>query len=169
MRCIVLCSLFVLAPLAGCEEEPAIDLSRRDTAPPEVILPRRSDPEMEQAITRARSELPAFIETLQKPGELQVNFSIKAKFTEGDEDEMLWITPTGYDNNTFHGTVETEPLYLKNIQAGQSVEVPAENVADWMYVEEGRLIGGYTIRVTRSRLSGQELEDFDRAWGFRFD
>src|SRR5690606_10153272 len=116
-----------------------------------------------------RTELPTFIAAFQNPGELQVNFSIKAQFAEGDEDEQLWITPTEYADKVFRGKVDTAPLHLDDIQAGQTVDVPVEKVTDWMYIEEGKLIGGYTIRVTRSRLSGQEREDFDQAWGFRFE
>jgi uncharacterized protein YegJ (DUF2314 family) len=47
--------------------------------------------------------------------------------------------------------------------------VVAERISDWMYVHEGRLVGGYTIRVMRDRLSPAERLRFDQGLPFKIE
>jgi uncharacterized protein YegJ (DUF2314 family) len=43
----------------------------------------------------------------------------------------------------------------------QRVGFQMSQVTEWMYVENGYLVGGYTTRLIRSRLSGHERESMD--------
>jgi uncharacterized protein YegJ (DUF2314 family) len=69
-------------------------------------------------------------------------------------------------NNAFAGVVANEPVDLKRIRLGERVTVPLESVSDWMAVDRGRLIGGYTIRALRDRMTSDERILFDRDLGF---
>jgi uncharacterized protein YegJ (DUF2314 family) len=50
---------------------------------------------------------------------------------------------------TFSDFIGNEPLSVKNVKIDQQVGIPFEKVSDWMIIEDGRLIGGYTIRAIR--------------------
>jgi uncharacterized protein YegJ (DUF2314 family) len=52
------------------------------------------------------------------------------------------------------------------VEAGEEVRVDPEKISDWMYVDNGVLRGGFTLRVLRSRMSPQEREQFDSEIGF---
>ena len=51
--------------------------------------------------------------------------------------------------HSFQGTVNNEPEKVKTVKMGQKVTVAAK-ISDWMYVENRKLVGGYTMRVLRS-------------------
>ena len=48
---------------------------------------------------------------------------------------------------------------------GRRVGIDREMISDWMIVDGGRLIGGYTIRAIRNQLPEEQLADFDRGLG----
>ena len=43
---------------------------------------------------------------------------------------------------------------------GEVIVIPTEDIVDWMIVEDGKLIGGYTIRLAYERMSPEEKERF---------
>jgi uncharacterized protein YegJ (DUF2314 family) len=48
------------------------------------------------------------------------------------------------------------------------VSVEPARVSDWKYHEDGRIIGAYTLRVARSRMSWAEQARLETALGARF-
>ena len=69
----------------------------------------------------------------------------------------------------FRGIVANEPEMLSKVKVGQSILVPAADVSDWMYVEIGKLVGGYSSRVLRDNLSATERAEFDKSMPYSFD
>jgi uncharacterized protein YegJ (DUF2314 family) len=49
------------------------------------------------------------------------------------------------------------------------VSVRRDEIMDWMYVEDGKLVGGYTIRVQRDSLDMNERAEFDQSVGYRIE
>jgi uncharacterized protein YegJ (DUF2314 family) len=43
---------------------------------------------------------------------------------------------------------------------GEVIVIPTEDIVDWMIVEDGKLIGGYTILLAYERMSPEEKERF---------
>jgi len=46
------------------------------------------------------------------------------------------------------------------LEAGEKIRVDEEDIVDWMIVEDGKLVGGYTIRLAVERMSPEERERF---------
>src|SRR5207249_12253584 len=67
--------------------------------------------------------------------------------------------------DSFTGLVNDQPLNLPNVRLGQSVSVPLDRVSDWLAVDQGHLIGGYTIRLLRSRMDAKERQQYDAQLG----
>jgi uncharacterized protein YegJ (DUF2314 family) len=63
----------------------------------------------------------------------------------------MWLTPVSFDGTTFHGTVNNEPEKVKTVRMGQKVTVAPSEISDWMYVENRKLVGGYTLRHSGTR------------------
>ncbi len=155
---------------SGCSEAspgPG-DVVKRPGNPP-VIGHADDDPELAAATGRARSTLGEFISALSDPRPGQVYFSIKAPFTEGEHTEHMWLDDVRYEQGVFLGKVGNEPAFIRNPALGDEVRVAEGDISDWMIVESGRLLGGYTVRLERDRMSPQERREFDASVPFSFE
>ncbi|MFN8443120.1 MAG: DUF2314 domain-containing protein [Caldilineaceae bacterium] len=78
----------------------------------------------------------------------------------------MWLIDISYQDGKFTGKIGNEPVYRKDLKLGDEVTVPISSITDWMIIEDGKLIGGYTIRVLRNRMSETEREAFDKDLDF---
>jgi uncharacterized protein YegJ (DUF2314 family) len=135
-----------------------------------------TDIKMQEAFTKARNTFKYFWR------ELSWEFNrivpaldlaiVKVKFQQNDlptgtETEFMWIGDVNFDGVTVKGTLINEPHVLTNIKAGDAVEVPLEEICDWMFAT-GKTYGGYTIHAIRETLSEADRKEHDEAWGFDF-
>lgn len=153
--------LGILDLAAGCGS------SRPDNPP--IVSVDENDAAMNGAIQRARQEVGTFIQALQNPRPNQSTFAVKKEFTEGDTSEHMWIVSPTYDGSAFRGRLDNEPGELKNVKLGDAVTISPKEISDWMYVEDDKLVGGYTIRVLRDRLSADEKREHDASLPFKFE
>jgi uncharacterized protein YegJ (DUF2314 family) len=125
------------------------------------------DAEMNAAIQQAQDTLPLFITALQSPKPTQTQFLIKAKFPyDHDGIEHMWISDGSFDGTQFEGVLANEPIDVKEIHLGDHVAIQKEEVSDWMIIDNGRLMGGFTIHVLRRRMTDSERAQFDSESGF---
>src|SRR5690606_31859303 len=116
------------------------------------------DPEMNRSMERARAEIDTFIARLGKPTPVDRNFALKAPVEDGDDVEHFWLNDVRYREGHFEGTIGNDPALVKNVKLGDSWRVARSEISDWMFVENGRLVGGYTIRVLLDRLDAEERQ-----------
>ena len=90
-------------------------------------------------------------------------------FTDGKNTEHMWLSPVNYDGRVFRGTVNNDPEMVKNVRSGQQASVEPSKLSDWMYVENGKLVGGYTLRALRDAMSPKERREFDKSVPFEID
>ncbi len=137
---------------------------------PAVISVEGDDPEMTAAIAQAQATLDQFIADLQAPKQGQTYFSIKARFAvPGGQPvtyEHMWLYNVSYGSSEFTGQLGNEPVHRTDLVLDQTLTVPRADVTDWMIIQDGVLVGGYSVRLLRSRLSAAEREQFDREAGF---
>lgn len=144
-------------------------ISRRSNHP-DVYHVLDEEESMNAAIDKAQRTVGYFKSSLLAPTSAQQYFSAKAKIKDGDEVEHIWLNDVSFDDSgNFFGKIGNEPLSLKNVKAGHEVGVAHDELSDWMIVENGRLIGGYTIRVLRDKMSDQERKKFDAGIGVYID
>lgn len=126
--------------------------------------------EMRWAMEKARLTLWYFEEHLKRPTPGQDYFSIKVMVKEDQLVEHLWLTAPDFDEEgNLYGKVGNEPIQVKNIKLGQEIGVGRFLISDWMIVEQGTLLGGYTIRAIRDGLPQGERQFFDEAIGIAID
>jgi uncharacterized protein YegJ (DUF2314 family) len=137
---------------------------------PDVISVDSDDAEMNAAIAQARQTTGAFLQVLAAPKPNQSDFSAKRPYpTSSDRasQEHIWIPHLTYDGKLLHGKVGDEPLNIPNLKFDQPVTFPPGELSDWMYLEDGKIVGGYTIRVLRKHMSEEEAAEFDRHLQFK--
>ena len=129
------------------------------------------DEQMERATAHARRTVGQFITALQHPQPGQKDFQVKKFFVakDGSNSEHIWLADIHFTGNRLQGVVDNKPAYIKGLKIGAKASVNPDEVSDWSYVENGHLIGGYTIRVIYSELSPQEKQDFEKEAGFHIE
>jgi uncharacterized protein YegJ (DUF2314 family) len=143
--------------LVGCSKKEPKD---------KVTYVSDNDPQMNAAIERARAEVNTFITAIQSPRAGQSSFSVKMAFSDGKHTEHMWLGSVTFDGKRFHGTVNNDPEKVTNVKFGQKATVSAAEISDWMFVQNRKLVGGYTLRVLRDSLSPSERAEFDSSVPF---
>jgi len=132
------------------------------------------DAEFQSAYDRAAATIPQFIEHIQRGDD--AFRSAKLRFRDPDESErlgedrflFLWLGGVHYypDDRVFSGTFFEVPAeFQKWHQIGQHLVFDPEDIFDWMVLHQGRLHGGFTLRVSREKLPEAERESYDRYVG----
>ncbi len=155
---------FSIAAAQAPEEETGGTVGREAKQPghPGYAQVADDDKQMDRAVENAQKSLGFFMAALRAKKGGDTVFEIKRAFVDGDKVEHLWIRGVSYDGKKFHGKIDNNPVDVKNVQLGQRVSVVPEEVTDWMFLKDGKLIGGYTTRVLYARLSPEDKAAFDK-------
>lgn len=170
MRRIYWVGLPIFLMLSGCKKD-SVAMNNAVNSANSVTTSMPSAAEMAQmrddrarivaALQKAHGTLPNFIKALQKPKPSQTQFSVKCAVADGGKMRHVWIDNVTYDGKKFHGKLGNR-LMNKNAKSGSKVEVAPDGVSDWMYIENRKLVGGYTVRALRDGLSAQDKKKFDK-------
>jgi uncharacterized protein YegJ (DUF2314 family) len=125
------------------------------------------DADMEAAIRQAKSNFRHFIEAFSHPTEQQKSFLVKVVFDERDQREHIWLADLDFRGERPSGVVANEPN-LPSLKFMQRVEFEPSYISDWMFIEDGYLVGGYTTRVIRSRMTPEERREHDARAPYKF-
>jgi len=119
-----------------------------------------TDVELEAAIQQARNTLDEFTDRIASPHPDRTFVAVKVRFFPPDGlPQDIWVDEITYTGGSFRGNVGDDIPSLK-LSAGENLVVPTKDIVDWMIVEDGKLVGGYTIRLAYQRMSSEEKERF---------
>ena len=68
----------------------------------------------------------------------------------------MWLGSVKYSDGQFSGMLISEPVGGTSVRAGDTITVPRDVLTDWTFVEDGKLVGGYTVRVLFDRSTEEE-------------
>lgn len=162
-------TLLILCLLSSsCVRDSERNVVRRDRKA-DVVQVEKSDREMSAAIAQAQQTSGDFIKVLKSPKSNQSGFSVKYPFTDGPTVEHMWVNDLSFDGHSFAGVLNNYPNDLSNFFYGQKVTVSQSGISDWMYVEDGRLIGGFTLRVLFKDYPPEKLRELEESLGFKVE
>ena len=130
-----------------------------------VAVPRH-DRDMQLAFQEAQRTLAAFIESLQNLAPTQTYFAVKIKLPDVSGAEYIWVRDVSFVDPIFIGELSSDPGEPSPYKLGDQYRVDKQNVYDWMIVDDGKLVGGYTIRVARRHMSDKSRQEFDQLLWF---
>jgi len=137
---------------------------------PDMMYVSNEDERMNWAIEKANLTLWYFEESLKNPQSYQVYFSIKVKIIDGENGEHIWLTEPHFDDEgNLYGTIGNEPVDVTTVKLNQKIGIDRSLISDWMILENGRLIGGYTIRAIRDGIPDKDKSAFDQNIGLYID
>jgi uncharacterized protein YegJ (DUF2314 family) len=95
---------------------------------------------------------------------------VKLAFTQEIDNETIiehmWINDINFDGEKIYGILVNAPNELTNVNNGDEVAIPVNQISDWLFASQGKTYGGFTIHAMRSEMN--EKEKHDNAWGMDF-
>ena len=124
---------------------------------------------MVAAIGFAKETLGEFLDALSQPRPGQTGFLLKVAFDTGDQVEHVWVAEVEVlSARILCGVIANQPRSPK-LRFKQRVDFEPNRITDWMFVDNGLLVGGYTTRLIRRRMTIDERATFDASVPYRFE
>ena len=115
---------------------------------PDVVPVPNSDEAMAKAIAKARATLPDFFAILAKPQQGDNGFAVKIHYDFGNNrGEHIWANTIAVNGKDISANISNQPRDIPNLKFGQRVTVPVTQLSDWMFIRDGKIHGGQTIRA----------------------
>lgn len=108
---------------------------------------------MAAAMAEARATWPEALAHLQKGGELSAKFPFVGT-TKGNV-EHIWVAVQSVDGDVVRGVLANEPMDLGQLKIGSKVECKLAELSDWLFLRDGKMVGGYTVKVLQQQAERQ--------------
>jgi len=143
-----------------------------------VFLFNGTDPEMNNANKMAQDEFRYFWREISWERRrivpaldlecVKIAFRTDSENEEAPSFEHMWVGEIDFDGEMIKGTLLNSPNWISTIKEGDSVTKPLSEVGDWMFAINGKVYGGFTVNLMRSRMTKSELSSHDSACGLDF-
>lgn len=116
----------------------------------------------------ARNTLPGFFWHLARARAGEKSFCVKYPLPAGYEGgfgtaggvgaaegivmEQVWLTGIYFKDGLYYGLLADAPMHLGGLQKGDRVVFETDDVTDWMYVRNGRIIGGLSVKYLLEKI-----------------
>jgi uncharacterized protein YegJ (DUF2314 family) len=152
-QAIVQLGLTALEPLAAGKSAPA---------------EASEDPEMMAAINEGRASTREFLAAFIAATADQNSFRVRIAFVKDNRVEHTWLANLNLHEAKPTGVIANSPP-RKDLSLEQRIEFDFTYLSDWMYVEDGKLVGGFTIRLLRERMTPEERAKADAESSYRME
>ena len=164
--CLTILVALILPSLTGCRQS-SVSGESNDT----IVFTGDSEDltELSKSRQQAIENLQQFIDALQQPQPGQEKFAVKSRFTNEKpgavetpmtQVEYMWVMVTAFENDTFRGTLNNTPRVLsKSMQEGEEVSVAKDAIYDWIYMDNGKQQGGFSIEFLRNKVKEPDEGD----------
>ena len=149
----------------SCEKQPAPFTPDRQ-AGTETVQMEQSDSELLRIAEDARRTLPVFFQHLTRAGAGENNFCIKHPFKAdngaGFVMEQVWLTGIYFKNGEYYGILAGAPMLISGMEKGDTRTFDIEAITDWMYVRNGKITGGRSIKYLLENIPENRRSDEQR-------
>jgi uncharacterized protein YegJ (DUF2314 family) len=116
---------------------------------PNVVNVPITNADMNAAIAKARATLPAFWAAYEAPKPSETDHGLKVRFpTPRGTGEHIWVADVKrLANGSYSGRLGNRPQYLPGKSEGDLVEFKDSDISDWMFMRNGKIVGGETIKL----------------------
>jgi uncharacterized protein YegJ (DUF2314 family) len=143
------------------------------------------DPAMTAAFVRAAAGLDMFFKTWRNPPPGAERFAVKIGLIEspappgyavvrpnnGGEAivEWLWLNNLHADGADLSGRLADDPEAIHAVSLGQVIHFTKEDIGDWMYRQNGKIIGNATACAALAHASSEERQQVKDHYGIACD
>ena len=124
-----------------------------------------TDSLMNDAKLKARNTWNIFYDTYNQKQKNQRDFSVKYPFKTPTGHEHIWLTHIKIRRGKITGKVNNKPEQTTEVKFGEKVNINPLLISDWMFYEDGKLQGGYTILVSIEQLPPDQKKKMKKHMG----
>ena len=142
--------------LTGCKDK-AKELRRDELRA--LMHGNTDDADIRAAMETARATVDEFLAAVQKPAANQKQFMVRKAYPtlEAGKQQILWINSVTYDGTLLHGVADDKTATVgAGIPLDGRVAFPPAEIADWMFNEDGKAVGGFMLRALKNRMTEDE-------------
>jgi len=165
---IVTTALLGMILFTACKEKAATP-QKIENGGDEIYNVEADDKAMNAAIAKAGATYPDFLKALKSPEPTAQGYAVKIKFEEGDAVEHMWLGDLHFKDGKLLGILNSDPVSIKKVSPGDTLEVDKSSLSDWMYIKNNKLMGGYTVKVLYDKMSDAEKKEFVTESGFAIE
>jgi uncharacterized protein YegJ (DUF2314 family) len=132
-------------------------MAQQTPRPPDrVVLVHTDDPEMNAAQAKARDSLGEFWKHFILPGGNESGFALKIAISDGRMIEHFWCNEIVGGSSGATCRIDNEPKDVHVVKMGERIPVEPALISDWMYLRDGKIQGGESIRVLLPKMTPEE-------------
>jgi uncharacterized protein YegJ (DUF2314 family) len=129
-----------------------------------------ADQEFAEAVQQAQNTLPTFRQAFLAPKSSYKMIGLKIRFAGQGKVEDMWTEPVLILDNTYTVRMVEGVTLEKGIHPDRLLDVKLQDIVDWMILQDdGKVIGGYTLRLEYERLTPEEQKKYLERTGYRFE
>src|SRR6185295_1595260 len=142
-KCVVAAAVAAVLAVLG---SPTGVVMAQDRSP--VIDLSSGNAEMNAAIARGRATLPTFWASYDAPKPSETGHSLKVRFPNPrNNGEHIWMADVKKTaDGGYSGRFANAPRDLPGKKAGEVALFKEADISDWMFMRNGKIVGGETIR-----------------------
>ncbi len=127
------------------------------------------DPEFEEAVRQAQNTLYVFRQAFLAPQSSYSLMSLKIRFSSNGETEDMWTEPMFILDDVYTVRMVEGVTLEQGIHPDRLLDVELQDIVDWMILQEdGKVIGGYTLRLAYERMTPEEQKKYLEITGYKF-
>jgi uncharacterized protein YegJ (DUF2314 family) len=151
----------------SCDKSPVISAYNR---PSPAIELEQSDKEIARIAENARRALPIFFMNLARPGKGADNFCVKYPLSSDDGGvEQVWLGGIRFKDGVYYGVLANAARQLDSVKKGGTITFDPDAITDWMYVQDGKIMGGRSIKYLLEKIPEAERGEDQRKILLMFD
>jgi uncharacterized protein YegJ (DUF2314 family) len=151
---------------------------------PVQIVPK-GDPAMTAAFAHAAAGLDGFLAKWRTPPPGADRFAVKIGLVDApgapgyafvlpgegaaSQVEWFWVIDLHTEGATFSGRIGNDPEWLRNVSGGQTIHFTRQDIGDWMYFQNGKIIGNATVCPALAHASAEERRQMKEQYGLACD
>lgn len=147
--------------VAHAANDSVLEKSKRD----EIARVADSDADMKAAFRRARATLKEFLALARSPRPTITSYAVKIGIPDRDEMEYFWISQFTQTNGRIVGRLANTPRIVRNVREGERISFKETDIVDWLYRENGKMVGNFTACALIKKETPQQAEAFKREYG----
>ena len=103
---------------------------------------------------------------MARPETGEEQFSIKSPFKADDDSgiimEHLWLGGIHFRDGVYYGVLANTPLHVSGMSQGDTVAFDIESISDWMFIQDGTIVGGRSIQYLLKQIPENRRSDEQR-------
>ena len=156
--------LYVLLFLS-CDK-PSAPLALDPQARAETVQTEQADGEILRIAEDARRTLPIFFRHLTRPESNEGSFCVKYPFSADEQSgivmEQIWLTGIYFKDGVYYGVLVSSPLHISGVEKGDTLAFDTDAITDWMYVRNGKIAGGRSIKYLLEKIPERQRSEAQR-------